>query len=155
MAKINVKKYEQWINFLETELYVKRDQLNALFYEAGSTDTFHDFILDRVDITTKFSDAKLPSAHKVIVVMDVCVDLALQGKVRNANEELNTLLEEASRIGLKLNLMQDFVRLDELPVSEDEEYTGRIAYILVIAAPNVDEMIEEETKEAAVEDVEA
>ena len=143
MAKLDVQKYEARLDFLQNELYGKRDELNALFLEAGRAETFHNFLFEVNDIHAKYPDAQLDVAHRVTVIYDVCGELTLQGKLRNTTEELNVLLEQASRINIRLDLAQNITYLDEIPTDEGEEYNGRWALILEISAPNLDEAIKE------------
>lgn len=140
-AKLDVQKYEARLDFLQNELYTKRDELNNLFLESGKSGMFHNFLFEVNDIHEKYPDALLDIAHKVTVICDVCGELTLQGKLRNTTVELNTLLEEASKINIRLDLAQNIVYLDEIPTGEDEEYTGRWALVIEISAPNLDEAL--------------
>lgn len=141
MAKLNVKKYEERLSFLENELYVKRDQLNELYHDAGMQNVYHNFLFETSDIRDAYEDAELDVAHMIRSVGDYGADVTLQGKIRNTTEEINTLLEQASRIGIRLDLAQDILYLDTLPANDEEEYTGRWAVVLEIRAPNLDDSI--------------
>ena len=141
MSKLDLKRYEEKLTFLEKTLYIQRDALNELLLEAGRTRIHHNFLFDIIDIRETSPDATIESAHKVITMFDVLGDVTLQQKLKHANEELNSSLIESSRLGITLDLAQNIVYLDELPKSEEEEYTGRWALILEITAPNLDEAL--------------
>lgn len=140
MITFDVQKQEQKLKFLETELYVKREELNAAFVEAGAADVMHSFQFAMSEIQEKYPTTLLAVAHQIHTSADVNADLGLLGKLRAATADMNVLLEKASVLGVKLDLAQDIAYLDDMP-KDAKEYTGRIAYILEIDAPNLDEYL--------------
>jgi len=137
MSKINIQKYESWLKFLEGSLYIKRDQLNALFSEAGEQSIYHNFGFQLQDISEHQPQPELSAAHQIEVSLRVSAPVTLYERLRTTEDEMNTLLIQAAVMGLQLDLAQHVIWMDEIPENPEENYSGRFALLLDITAPNI------------------
>jgi len=141
MAKVNVKAYQQKVDFLEKELYPKRDELNVALYELGEADILHSVALDQVYLE---DDANDMSAWKVYVMGHYGADMTNISRIRVLENELNQLLIHAAQLGVVVIIGDPFqIMLDPnlVPEKDDEMYTGRLAWQLSIFTPNLDDSV--------------
>lgn len=137
MAKINIQKYEGWLNFLQDVLYPKQDQLNALFLEAGEEGLYHNFFFRLKELREEFPTSELDAAHQVVLAIDPSATVALYERIRTLYFDLNNQLVEAAKMGLQLDLAQHVRWIDGAPEDEEDIASARYALILDVSAPNI------------------
>ncbi|MCP3686623.1 MAG: hypothetical protein GY861_28630 [bacterium] len=150
-VKLNLKKHESKLRFIDEKLYPARDKVNNLLKEAGLRYIETSILWDVVSIIEDYPDTPIAIAHKVIIMYDVAGDQTIFGQLRIAVIQLNELFVEASKNGVSLDARQDLLMLDAMEDMESEEYTGRFGLCILITSPNLEDEIEYTTSEISTE----